>query len=149
MDKFRRSIKTRMYTGVVIILICAALIILDQVGFFDNSEFFRKYENISAFQLGFLVGISLVALFNMFRLRKIVKNPTELQKLYNKENDERLALIRQKSGMPIIMITSGIMILAAVVAGYINETVFFTLIAAAMAQIVISLAVKVYYMRKI
>jgi hypothetical protein len=85
----------------------------------------------------------------MFRLRKIVKNPTELQKLYNKENDERLALIRQKSGMPIIMITSGIMILAAVVAGYINETVFFTLIAAAMAQIVISLAVKVYYMRKI
>ena len=148
MDKFRRSIKTRMYTGVVIVLICVALIILDQAGFFDNSKFFRKYENISAFQLGFLVGISFVALFYMFRLRKIVKNPTELQKLYNKENDERLALIRQKSGMPIIMITSGIMILAAVVAGYINETVFFTLIAAAMAQIVISMAVKAYYMRK-
>jgi hypothetical protein len=148
MDKFRIKIKQRMFLGGIFCAFTAGLGILQQLGIFEKPGFFKKYELLSSFQLGFLIGIGLVAVFMMFKMGNALKDETKLKILYHEEHDERLSLIRQKSGMPMLAITSCIMIFAGIIAGYVNEIVFFTLIAAAILQIIISLFVKLYYMKK-
>ena len=149
MDKYRIRIKWRMYFGVVIIVFSVGLGIIDQIGLFDKMGFFKKHEELWTFQLGFLTGIGLVAVVMMFKYGKALQDNAKLQMLYNKENDERLGLIKQKSGMPMLMITSVIMIFTGVIAGYVNEIVFYTLILAAMLQMILGVMVKIYYMKKV
>jgi hypothetical protein len=80
---------------------------------------------------------------------KAIKDDTKLKLLYNKEYDERQSLIRQKAGMPMLMITSGIMIFAGIIAGYFNEIIFYILILTAMIQMTLGVIVKIYYIKKI
>ena len=148
MDKYRSKIKLRMFLSVVIVVLCFGLGILDQIGFVDKLGFFKKSDVISGFQLGFLTGIGLVALVMLFKYSKAIKDDIKLQMLYNKENDERLGSIRQKAGMPMLMITSSIMIFAGIIAGYVNEIVIYTLILTAIIQMTLGGMVKIYYMKK-
>lgn len=124
MDKYRHRIKRRMILGAIICAFSAGLAILDQLGIIEKLGFLKKYELLSAFQLGFLIGIGLVAVYMMLKMVNALKDETKLKMLYNEEYDERLSLIRQKSGMPMLVITSCIMIFAGIIAGYINEIVF-------------------------
>lgn len=149
MDKYRRKIKSRMVLGRIICAFSAGIAILDQLGIIEQLGFVKKYKLLSAFQLGFLIGIALVAVFMMFKMSNALKDETKLKVLYNEEHDERLGVIRQKSGMPILAITSCFMIFAGIIAGYVNEIVFFTLIAAAVFQITFSALIKLYYMKKL
>ena len=48
----------------------------------------------------------------------------ELKIQYNKENDERMKAIKAKAGMPMLLITSIVMIIVGVIAGYFNFTIF-------------------------
>jgi len=67
---------------------------------------------------------------------------------FNKENDERLKAIKAKAGLPMVLVTSVLMIIAGVIAAYFNATVFIVLIVAAVCQMMISGIVKLIYMRK-
>lgn len=149
MEKFGKTIKQRLFWGTVIVVFAISLSILDQTGLLFEIEFIKKHENLSNFQIAFVMCIAIVAIFMMSKYRKALKDKSKLQILYNQENDERLQLVRQKSGMPMVMITSTIMIFAGIIAGYLNETVFHTLIAASLIQLTICLFAKIYYMRKI
>ena len=55
--------------------------------------------------------------------------------------------IRSKAGMPLIAITSMLMVIAAIVAGYFNIVVFYTLVIAVAAQLSVSAMVKLYCMK--
>ncbi|SHK88954.1 hypothetical protein SAMN02745136_03590 [Anaerocolumna jejuensis DSM 15929] len=149
MDSYRSKIKRKMFFGGVICSLSVVIAILDQLGVIDKISFIKKYEMISDFQFGFLVGIGLVAAVMMFKLGNALKDETKLKMLYNEEHDERIGLIRQKSGMPMLVITSCIMIFVGIIAGYVNEVVFVTLVAAATIQIIFSVLIKMYYMKKI
>ena len=83
----------------------------------------------------------------IIRYNRALGDERHLQLLYNREHDERMRLIRQKAGMPILMVTSLGMVVAGVVAGYFNAVVFMTLIGAALIQLVVAVAVKLYYVR--
>ena len=61
---------------------------------------------------------------------------------------KRMKAIRAKAGVPMVLILSIIQIIAGMVIGYFNETVFVTIIGVALFQLLASLAVKFYYMRK-
>lgn len=149
MDEYRRKIKNRIFVGAIICAVTAGIAVLDVLGVIEKLGFLKKYEVLSTFQFGFLVGITLVAIFYMFKLGIALKYEKKLRILYNEEKDERLLLIRQKSGAPMIVITSTIMVLGGIIAGYINEIVFYTLIAAGFFQLIFSIIAKLYYMRKI
>lgn len=149
MEKFRKKIKQRMFWGTVLVVFALSLSILDQTGLLFEIEFIKKHENLSNFQIAFVMVISIIAIFMIMKYKKALKDEAKLQILYNQENDERLQLVRQKSGMPMVMITSTIMIFAGIVAGYLNETVFHTLIAASLAQLTMCSFAKIYYMKKI
>jgi len=85
--------------------------------------------------------------FDIIKLSLAINDETKLKILYNKEHDERLKTIRSKAGMPIIAITSVLMIIAAIIAGYFNIVVFYTLVIAVAAQLSVSAMVKLYCMK--
>ncbi|HEY5583257.1 MAG TPA: hypothetical protein VIK78_02055 [Ruminiclostridium sp.] len=149
MEKYRKIIKKRMILCGILAAVSVVLGVFDQSEFFDMVSMITRNEAIAGFQLGLLSGFGIMALFLLYKYGKAIKDDTKLKMLYNKEHDERQNLIRQKAGMPMLIITSGIMIFASIIAGYFNEIIFNTLILAAMIQLALGAMVKIYYIKKI
>lgn len=103
--------------------------------------------HLAGFQSGLSIGLLMVLVVVLFKLRRASANEEALKRLYYKENDERMKLIRTKAGMPFLMISSLLMIFAGTIAGYFNITVFYTLILAATVQMGIGAAAKLYFMK--
>lgn len=148
MEKYRKTIKKRMILCGFLAAISVGLGIFNQSGFLDLISLHTRNEALAGFQAGLLSGFGILSLLLLYRYGKAIKDDTKLKILYNKEYDERQNLIRQKAGMPMLMIASGIMIFAGIIAGYLNEIVFYTLILAAVIQLTLGAMVKIYYMRK-
>jgi hypothetical protein len=102
---------------------------------------------VAGFQFGLIVSIFGFSVFDIIKLSLAINDETKLKVLYNKEHDERLKAIRNKAGAPMIVVTSVLMVLAAIVAGYFNIVVFYTLVIAVAAQLSVSAIVKLYCMK--
>ncbi len=147
MKKYRETIKQR------IILLSIVVVIMVIVGTMDSFGVIKQIlgdiynENVVSFQTGLLIGIGIVALYLVVRYARCLRNEEMLRTLYNNEFDERKKYMKSKAGMPIIGITSGCIIFAGIIAGYFNEIIFITLIAAAMFQMTVCAIVKVICMK--
>jgi hypothetical protein len=148
MEKYRKTIRKRMILCAILAALSVSLGVFHQSKFFDLISLYTPNEALAGFQAGLISGFGILSLILLYTYGKSIKDDTKLKVLYNKEHDERQNLIRQKSGMPMLLITSGIMIFAGIVAGYFNEIVFYTLILTAMIQMILGVIVKIYYMRK-
>lgn len=147
MEKFKQSIKRRVLLLSILVIICLALGIQNFM-MIGNTENGSLSEGIVAgFQSGLIVGIAMKATIDIILLTKAMKDDKKMRLLYNKENDERMKVIRSKAGMPMVMITSVMMLTAAIVAGYFNIVVFYTLVIAAMVQLTIGATIKLYLMK--
>lgn len=147
MGSFKMRIKRRILLFLGITLLIA---VLGVYGFFTagNSENASITDGIvSGFQIGLIFGIGILALLQIIKLSMVIKDDKKLKMQYNKENDERLKTIRNKAGMPMLMITSVMMLITAIIAGYFNMVVFYTLVIAAMVQLSIGTIVKLYCMK--
>jgi hypothetical protein len=113
----------------------------------DHSTATHSDGFVAGFQFGLIVSIFGLAIFDIIKLSRAINDETKLRVLYNKEHDERLIAIRNKAGAPMIIITSVLMIIAAIIAGYFNIIVFYTLVAAVAAQLSVSAMVKLYCMK--
>ena len=147
MEQFKLRIKRRIILFSGAALVTAVLCIYDFFILRYSEKGSMAEGMVSGFQFGLILGMGKLALIQVIKLSKAIKDDKKLKMLYNKEHDERLKLIRSKSGMPMLLITSVLMIIAAIVSGYFNTTVFLTLLIAAMAQLVIGLIVKLYCMK--
>ena len=145
MDKYRKTLKTRIALLTLPIILTIGLGIYDV--FFASEAI--KESFIFGFQSGAIVALGLLSLFFMIRFRSVLHDETKLKQQYNKENDERLKIIRAKAGLPMLLITSVGMIMVGVIMGYSNMTVSVTLFAAAMCQMMISAIIKQIYLRKV
>jgi hypothetical protein len=144
MDTYKKIVRRRIALLVIPVLIAVSFGIYDV--FFAGSEI--KNSDIFGFQVGAITAIGILAMINIIRFSRLLKDKKKLQLQYNRENDERYKAIRGKVGMPVLLITSVIMIIVGVVAGYFNITIFYTLIIAALGQMTISVIVKILYMKK-
>ena len=97
--------------------------------------------------LGFFAGGLLVSLLGLSKFRRALKDDTALRRLYNQEHDERMQAIRAKAGIPVVLILNVAMIGAGLIATFFNMTVALTLVFAAVAQMLVSLAIKFWCMR--
>ncbi|MDW7660777.1 MAG: hypothetical protein SCL54_05030 [Bacillota bacterium] len=147
MEKFKQSIKRRIMLLSILVIICLALGIQNFVmtGTTENGS--MSDGIVSGFQFGLIFGIGIRAMIEIIMLTKAMKDDKKIKLLYNKENDERMKVIRSKAGMPMVMITSVMMLTAAIVAGYFNIVVFYTLVIAAMVQLTIGATIKLYLMK--
>lgn len=143
MEAYRKTIKKRIYLFTVSVIIALGFGIYDV--FFATA--FMKNSEIFGFQCGLATVLGFFSLFFIVRYRKILNDEHALKLLYNKEHDERTRAIRAKAGMPILMFTSVAMIIAGIISGYFNNTIFHVLILAALCQIIVCCAVKLFYLR--
>jgi len=146
MENYKVSIKRRIILFSGLILLTAILGVYD---FFisGNVDASMTDEVVSGFQFGLIFGLGILALIQVIKLNMVIRNDKKLKILYNKEHDERLKAIRSKAGMPMLMITSVMMVISAIIAGYFNIVVFYVLAITAMVQLSIGTIVKLYCMK--
>lgn len=143
MEKYRKHLTIRICVLSFVVLIAVVLAIFDV--FFATGE--AKTSMVFGFQCGATLALGMLALLLIIRYKKALGSEEKLQLLFNQENDERMKTIRSKAGMPMLLIISSIMILIAVIIGYFNVVVFYTLIVVAFCQLIAACIVKLIYMR--
>ena len=141
MDKFKKALHIRLVCAGIY---CAAVIALILLGVFHPGDA-HVNDYIAGFSMGLFVGIEFVVIYFISKYTSALRNEDKLRKLFIKETDERLKLIRSKAGSSGIIIAIGGLMLGALAAGYYSETVFITLICSAVFVTVVTVIMKAYY----
>ena len=145
MEQYRKTIQSRRGFLSVCVLLIALILTAETLGWLPigTETFYDGF--LTGFLGGALTGIELIFIFLIARYTKALRNEESLKKMYIDETDERKAYIRTKSGGWTMYITSVAVIIAGIVAGYYNMTVFFSLLAVGVFQLLIIGALKLYY----
>lgn len=146
LQNYRKEIACRISLLVVFCVIALLAIVLGADFLKDISP---KTTDRTDYVLGFFTGIELVCVFYMGCLIRAYRDEKYLKEMYTKETDEREILIRMKSGKNIVPILSLVIAVIACVMSYVNYEVFIALTAVAIAQIIITLILKIYWSQKL
>ena len=146
LQNYRKEIARRISLLVVFCVIALLAIVL-------GADFLKDISlgttDRTDYVLGFFTGIELVCVFYMGCLIRAYRDEKYLKEMYTKETDEREILIRMKSGKNIVPILSLVIAVIACVMSYVNYEVFIALTAVAIAQIIITLILKIYWSQKL
>lgn len=144
MEKYRKIVKWRMALLTIPVIFAIGLFLYQlSIGSAKDEDF------LLGFQMGIASTLCVCSLIYIINYFMILRDEKKLRLEYNKENDERYKLIRAKSGQPLILFISVTLMIAGIIAGYFNFTIFVTLITVAMFQSICSAAVKLYYCKKL
>ena len=146
LQNYRKEIARRISLLVVFCVIALLAIVLGAAFLKDISP---KTTDRTDYVFGFFTGIELVCVFYMGCLIRAYRDEKYLKEMYTKETDEREILIRMKSGKNIVPILSFVIAVIACVMSYVNYEVFIALTAVAIAQIIITLILKIYWSKKL
>lgn len=144
MNNYKKTIKKRILLLTLPIILAVTLGVYDVFWVSDQI----KEGSVYGFQDGIITSLGLLATILVIRYRVLLKDDKKLLLIFNRENDERIKAIKAKAGIPMLPITSILIIIAAIIAGYFNELVFLTLIATAIFQMTICVLVKIIYTKK-
>lgn len=146
LQNYRKEIARRISLLVVFCITALLAIVLGAVFLKDISP---SKADTTDYVLGFFTGIELVCLFYMGCLIRAYRDEKYLKEMYTKETDEREILIRMKSGKDIVPILSFVIAVIACVMSYVNYEVFIALTSVAIAQIIITVILKIYWSKKL
>lgn len=146
LQNYRKEIARRISLLVVFCITALLAIVLGAVFLKDISP---SNADTTDYVLGFFTGIELVCIFYMGCLIRAYRDEKYLKEMYTKETDEREILIRMKSGKDIVPILSFVIAVIACVMSYVNYEVFIALTAVAIAQIIITVILKIYWSKKL
>lgn len=109
----------------------------------------RLNDSALGFINGLTLGIEIICIFWVFKIRKALKDDKMLRELYIDEHDERKNFIKLKSGSNLIgKIALGIFV-ASILASYFNMVVFYTLVITGSFLILVSLSLKLYWRKMV
>lgn len=146
MDKFKRKIRIRTIWMLTLVICIAAVyfaLALSKGNQPSIPDFIRGFHT-GAFT-GIEIGILLVIVKYIVSLRK----EESLKRLFIEENDERRLAIMQKSGAWGMTACILGLAVATVIAGFFDQTVFFSLLGALIYSAVVKGTLKIYYYRKL
>ncbi|ACV28766.1 Uncharacterised protein [Anaerococcus prevotii] len=119
------------------------------IGNFLLKDQARINDSALGFINGLTLGIEIICVFWVFRIRKALKDDKILRKLYIDEHDERKNFIKLKAGYNLIgKIALGIFVIS-ILASYFNMVIFYTLVITGIFLIILSLLLKLYWIKKI
>lgn len=149
METFKKTLQKRIVQmGIINSFALIFIVLTGRYGLVTAGSSINISDYIHGFQTGIFIGVQLVVLLTIGKYRKAMKNPQKLKELYIKENDERAKLIRDKVGGAGFFFTASCLAVAAIIAGFFNETVFFTLSATLIFFLLVKLILKKYYSKK-
>ena len=140
LEAYRKKVQRRL----VIVRVLALIFIVVEL---TVSRWIAE-SNATNFIWGGCIGGAFVALVVLAQQRKALQDDEKLRKLYIEEHDERKQAIRAKAGLPMVVYLSLGMAMTAAVVFFFNETVAITLALAAVAQMLVSLMVKLVCMKR-
>lgn len=147
MENFRRTIKHRIIW--LISLNVLALVFIISVGLYSSQG---SGGHVSEFIRGFQAGIFMVLqaflLLLTIRYFLALRNEGKLKALKIAETDERAKLIRDKIGGVGFNFSLAVMAAGAVAAGFLNEMIFFTLMAVTIFMSLVKAALKIHFNTK-
>lgn len=138
LEQYRKKVQMRL--TVMKILVGVYMVLMLTGGLLGNHP-------SASMLVGMGTAGGLVALKVIIQQSKALRDEKKLRQLYIQEHDERMMAIRQKAGYPVLVYLSLAVTAAALIAGFFNETVMLTLIAVAMLQLLLCLAIKFWCMR--
>lgn len=119
------------------------------IGNFLLKDQARLNDSALGFINGLTLGIEIICVFWVFKIRKALKDDKMLRELYIDEHDERKNFIKLKSGSNLIgKIALGIFV-ASILASYFNMVVFYTLVITGIFLILVSLSLKLYWRKMV
>ena len=80
---------------------------------------------VAGFQLGILCVLLLAFVSKLVAFRKALKDEKLLKQMYYKENDERVTFINQQVGKSSMTVTTVLLLIGAIIAGYFNQLLLF------------------------
>ena len=146
LQNYRKEIARRIS---LLVLFCVVALLAIVLGAAFLKDISLEATDRTDYVLGFFTGIELVCVFYMGCLIRAYRDEKYLKEMYTKETDEREILIRMKSGKNIVPILSLVIAVIACVMSYVNYEVFIALTAVAIAQIIITLILKIYWSKKL
>lgn len=142
MEKTKKAIRMRL-TGLMLIEAFALIIMI-----IDRTPIVAQLaEDVKNIHLGFTSGLLCAGIFNIVMLLRTQRDEKLLKQWAVQEQDERNIAIRAKAGMPMLLITATVMLMAGMIAGYWNVTIMKTLYITAVVQMVFGLIAKTYYQK--
>lgn len=119
------------------------------IGNFLLKDQARLNDSALGFINGLTLGIEIICVFWVYKIRKALKDDKMLRELYIDEHDERKNFIKLKSGSNLIgKIALGIFV-ASILASYFNMVVFYTLVITGSSLILVSLSLKLYWRKMV
>lgn len=114
--------------------------------------FTKELKSLNSLGIWFSISVSCImltyAIVNMVKFFSLKKNPEKLEELYRQYNDERNALIREKTSGGSFMASVYIICIAIVVFAYISTMVTVVLSGLLLAMLLVRLLLKMYYEKK-
>jgi len=146
MEKFRKTLKNRViFGGIYSVAVIAAVAV-----FFCRPDLFegRAPDFALGYNVGFFAGLEAVMAFLLVKYIAALINEEKLKALYVRENDERYRYIQSKIGGAGINIVLAGLAAGVVISGFIDFTVFVTLLCALLFTALVKLSLKLYYTKK-
>lgn len=141
METFRQKLKTRVIWLAAVILVM--LLVYRMLPIPADVPDYMK-----AFTLGALSGLLLFLMIRLIIAAVSLRSDEAVKSRYIKENDERKHIIQQKTGSLGFQISGVGLGFAAVIAGFFDQTVFFTLITALLFLVLVKASLRLYFARK-
>ena len=132
-----------------LVLLCIVALLAVIIGNFYLKNKFPLKEDVTDYVIGFFTGLELVSVFYMSMLARAYRNRDILEKMYTKETDERVILIKMKSGVNIIPIFSMVIVIVSLIVAYVSYEAFLALMIVAFVQMIFSKILKIYWSKKI
>ena len=119
------------------------------IGKFLLKDQTKLNDSALGFINGLTLGIEIICVFWVFKIRKALKDDKMLRRLYIDEHDERKNFIKLKSGSNLIGKTALGIFVASILASYFNIVVFYTLVITGIFLVLVSLSLKLYWRKMV
>ncbi|MBT2764965.1 hypothetical protein [Paenibacillus sp. ISL-20] len=146
MDKYKIKVKTRK-NALSMVATATLLIYVGLVFYRGGLPDLPSF--IKGFHTGAFIGVEVAVVFFLVKYIKASKNEAELKKQYIEENDERsVMIIKSASTLSVAIIIIGLGI-AAVIAGFFNSLIFYTLLVCLFFVLIVFFTLWMYYAKKL
>lgn len=142
MDNFRKKVEWRfkLYTT---LCLCGLALYFMLTFLTKNASDFAQ-----GISMGVFVGMEVVAIYNLARTYAALHNEEKLKQMYIKETDERNIAIQKETSQKGLTISTMGTSIAAIVAGFFDEKICFSLVAVLLFSALMTIIVNAYYNRK-